>query len=82
MTLYLGMGWLILVAFRPLISHVPLPSLAWLVAGGLAYTGGVFFFRQQTPSLHPFRLASVRAPRHGLPFSRGFRLRLRMKYFA
>src|SRR3954467_2341327 len=44
MTLYLGMGWLILVAFRPLITHVPLPSLAWLVAGGFAYTGGVFFF--------------------------------------
>ena len=44
MTLYLGMGWLILVAFRPLILHVPLPSLAWLVAGGVAYTAGVFFY--------------------------------------
>jgi hemolysin III len=44
LTLYLGMGWLVLIAFRPLILHVPLPSLAWLVAGGLAYTGGVFFF--------------------------------------
>ncbi len=44
MTLYLGMGWLILVAFRPLILHVPISSLAWLVAGGIAYTGGVFFF--------------------------------------
>jgi len=44
MTLYLGMGWLILIAFRPLMLHVPIPSLAWLVAGGIAYTGGVFFF--------------------------------------
>jgi hemolysin III len=44
MTLYLGMGWLVLIAFRPLLTHVPLPSLAWLVAGGVAYTGGVFFF--------------------------------------
>ena len=44
MTLYLGMGWLILVAFRPLILHVPTPSLAWLMAGGIAYTGGVFFY--------------------------------------
>ena len=44
MTLYLGMGWLILAAFRPLILHVPTPSLAWLLAGGIAYTGGVFFF--------------------------------------
>ncbi len=44
MTLYLGMGWLILIAFRPLLLHVPVSSLLWLLAGGLAYTGGVFFF--------------------------------------
>jgi hemolysin III len=44
MTLYLGMGWLILVAFRPLLLNVPPISLAWLAAGGIAYTGGVFFF--------------------------------------
>lgn len=44
LTLYLGMGWLILLAFRPLILHVPPPGLLWLVAGGIAYTGGVFFF--------------------------------------
>ena len=44
LALYLGMGWLILIAFRPLMLHVPIPSLAWLVAGGIAYTGGVFFF--------------------------------------
>ncbi len=44
LALYLGMGWLILVAFRPLISHVPVTALLWLGAGGLAYTSGVFFF--------------------------------------
>jgi hemolysin III len=44
LTLYLGMGWLILVAFRPLILHVPQVSLVWLAAGGIAYTTGVFFF--------------------------------------
>jgi hemolysin III len=44
LTLYLGMGWLVLVAFRPLLLNVPLAGLIWLVAGGLAYTGGVFFF--------------------------------------
>ena len=41
---YLGMGWLIVVAIRPLWLHVPLPGLLWLAAGGLAYTGGVAFF--------------------------------------
>jgi hemolysin III len=44
LTLYLGMGWLVLVAFRPLIINVPMAGLIWLVGGGIAYTGGVFFF--------------------------------------
>jgi hemolysin III len=42
--LYLGMGWLIVVAIRPLWLRVPLSGLLWLVAGGLAYTVGVAFF--------------------------------------
>lgn len=44
LALYLSMGWLILIAFRPLLLHVPVSALLWLVAGGFAYTGGVFFF--------------------------------------
>lgn len=44
LTLYLGMGWLVVVAFRPLLQNVPVAALIWLLAGGLAYTGGVFFF--------------------------------------
>ncbi len=44
LTLYLGMGSLVLVAFRPMILHVPVQGLLWLVAGGVAYTTGVFFF--------------------------------------
>ena len=42
--LYLGMGWLILIAVRPLWLGLPLPGLLWLAAGGLAYTAGVAFF--------------------------------------
>ena len=42
--LYLVMGWLVVIAAVPLIEHVPLPGLAWLAAGGLAYTAGVVFF--------------------------------------
>lgn len=44
LTLYLGMGWMILLVSRPLVAHVPAAALFWLGAGGLAYTGGVFFF--------------------------------------
>ena len=42
--LYLGMGWLIVVAIKPLIDNVPRAGVFWLAAGGLAYTGGVAFY--------------------------------------
>lgn len=41
--LYLGMGWLIVIAAKPLWTHLPMPGLLWLVAGGVAYTAGVGF---------------------------------------
>jgi hemolysin III len=44
--LYIAMGWMVLVAVRPLLERVPGPGLALLVAGGLAYTLGVFFYAQ------------------------------------
>ena len=44
MTLYLGTGWLALIAVRPITLAIPFPALFWLVAGGLAYTTGVLFF--------------------------------------
>ena len=42
--LYLAMGWLIVVALRPLLANVAAPGLLWLLAGGLCYTGGVVFY--------------------------------------
>jgi len=42
--LYLVMGWLALIAVRPLWLRVPETGLMWLLAGGIAYTGGVAFF--------------------------------------
>ena len=44
LTLYLGMGWLVVIVVKPLLSTVPLESVIWLFAGGIAYTGGVIFF--------------------------------------
>jgi hemolysin III len=43
-TLYVLMGWLMAIAVVPLRRTVPLAGLAWLVAGGLFYTGGVLFY--------------------------------------
>ena len=42
--LYLAMGWVVLPALPPLIRQVSTPGLAWLVAGGLAYTLGAVVF--------------------------------------
>jgi hemolysin III len=42
--LYIAMGWLVLIAAIHLVQHMPVPRVALLVAGGLAYTGGVAFF--------------------------------------
>jgi hemolysin III len=42
--LYLAMGWLVIVAVKPLWLRMPLNGLLLLVAGGLAYTAGVAFY--------------------------------------
>lgn len=47
MTLYLGTGWLALIAVRPMMLAIPSAALFWLVAGGVAYTTGVLFFVNQ-----------------------------------
>jgi hemolysin III len=41
---YLAMGWLIVIAAGPLVERMPASGLAWLVAGGCAYTLGVVFY--------------------------------------
>ena len=42
--LYLVMGWLVLLAARPLWLQMSLPGLLWLAAGGVAYTIGTAFY--------------------------------------
>ena len=41
---YVMLGWLCVVAVKPILELVPLGALAWIAAGGLTYTAGVFFF--------------------------------------
>jgi hemolysin III len=45
--LYLLMGWLIVVAIKPLVETIPRAGLLWLAAGGVAYTGGVVFYNMK-----------------------------------
>ena len=42
--LYLLMGWLIMTALGPLLRSLPLRGFSLLAAGGLFYTGGVYFY--------------------------------------
>ena len=78
--LYLAMGWIGVIAAKPLLEALTRHELAWIVAGGLAYTLGVPFYlwksRRYTHAVwHLFVLAgvachfvamlSVMAPRSG-----------------
>lgn len=43
-SLYLAMGWIVIIAIKPLWLSMPSWGLFWLAAGGVAYTLGVVFF--------------------------------------
>jgi hemolysin III len=42
--MYVAMGWLVLIALKPVIDAVPVGALLLMLVGGLAYTGGVVFY--------------------------------------
>lgn len=44
LALYLIMGWLILIAFGPLLRELPSAGVWWLFIGGCCYTFGVIFY--------------------------------------
>ncbi len=48
--LYLGMGWLVLFAIKPLISNLDTGGLVLLVAGGLSYTLGALIYAWESLS--------------------------------
>jgi hemolysin III len=44
LAIYLLMGWLAILALVPLLAALTYRGFAWLVAGGLCYTAGVYFY--------------------------------------
>ncbi len=52
--LYLALGWIAIVAVKPLLADVSLSALSLLLAGGLVYSTGVIVYLKKTL---PFRRA-------------------------
>jgi hemolysin III len=55
---YLALGWLVVVALKPMIDHLAWYALALLVTGGVLYSTGVIFYVNK-------RLKFARAIWHG-----------------
>ena len=41
---YIIMGWLALIAVKPLFNSVPIESFIWIIIGGISYTSGIIFY--------------------------------------
>ena len=51
--IYVAMGWLVLVAFKPMLSSLDGWTIGWLLAGGVFYTLGTYFYhRESIPYAH------------------------------
>lgn len=48
---YLVMGWLVIIAFWPMIKVIPSAGIAWMVAGGLLYSIGAVIYGTKWPKL-------------------------------
>jgi len=49
---YVGMGWLGAIAFKPTLAALSVHGMAWLAAGGLCYTVGVLFYAWRKLPFH------------------------------
>ncbi len=51
--IYIAMGWLIIVAIKPMLNSLDAWTLGWLLAGGVFYTLGTYFYhRESIPYSH------------------------------
>lgn len=81
-SLYIAMGWAVVVAIKPLLAHVASGGLVLLAGGGLAYTAGVVFYKWKSlpynhaiwhgfvllgSTLHFFAVLWYAIPQPGLP---------------
>ncbi len=50
--IYAVMGWIVLVAVKPLIAALGMTGFKWLAAGGVLYTVGIIFFAHDSRFRH------------------------------
>ena len=50
-TVYVIMGWLIVVGVKPLLAALPLPGVCWLALGGIIYSIGGVIYTIKKPNL-------------------------------
>lgn len=51
--IYIGMGWLAVIAIKPMLAVLPLGFFFWLLGGGLFYTlGTIFYASKKMPFNH------------------------------
>lgn len=46
--IYIAMGWLVVVALKPMLHALDVFTLGWLLAGGLFYTLGTYFYQRDS----------------------------------
>ncbi len=52
LALYLAMGWLVIIAVKPLVTAMPPGGLFLLLTGGLFYTFGIIFYVWKSLAYH------------------------------
>jgi hemolysin III len=52
LSLYIGMGWVVVIAIKPMLDAVAPGGLILLLLGGLAYTSGVGFYLWKSLRYH------------------------------
>jgi hemolysin III len=51
--IYVIMGWLVIVAFYPLIQSIPFGGVVWFVMGGMFYSIGAIIYALKRPNPYP-----------------------------
>lgn len=44
---YIGMGWIVIFAYKPLLAHITINGFMTLLAGGIVYTAGTYFYKNK-----------------------------------